>query len=184
MFTLYINTCSEKISVILFKKHSLFAIKEIEHQKSMSQFIMPTIKGVVGDNKLDNIVVVNGPGSFTGVRLGVVIAKTMAYLLDIPIKTITTLEELAVSLNNGDKTISLKEKNGYFVGSFDKQNNLIGEYKYFNNDEYKYFTKSNKITQIEEVDYIKVLKHALKKESTNPHLVNPIYVKKIGIGND
>ena len=66
--------------------------------------MFPAIKELIDEQKLDEIIVVNGPGSFTGVRLGVTIAKTLAYTLNIPIKTISSLEVSSIS-NNAQKSI-------------------------------------------------------------------------------
>ena len=43
---------------------------------------------------------VNGPGSFTGIRIGITIAKVYAWSLNIPITTISSLEAMAISSEN------------------------------------------------------------------------------------
>ena len=86
---------------------------------------MPTIKKALDGKNPEKIYVVNGPGSFTGVRLGVTIAKTFAYTLEIPIKTISSLELKAVSLVEKNKIVGVKENNGYYIGIFDEDNNLM-----------------------------------------------------------
>jgi tRNA threonylcarbamoyladenosine biosynthesis protein TsaB len=53
--------------------------------------------------EIDQIVVGIGPGSYTGVRIGVSIAKMIGYLNDIPVKTISTLALIASS--SGEKEI-------------------------------------------------------------------------------
>ena len=47
---------------------------------------------------LDKIVVAKGPGSYTGVRIGVTIAKTFAWTLNIPLVGISSLEALAAGV--------------------------------------------------------------------------------------
>ena len=47
---------------------------------------------------LDKIVVAKGPGSYTGVRIGVTIAKTLAWTLNIPLVGISSLEALAAGV--------------------------------------------------------------------------------------
>lgn len=46
---------------------------------------------------LTQIAVAKGPGSYTGVRIGVTIAKTLAWSLNIPVKTVSSLEVLAAN---------------------------------------------------------------------------------------
>lgn len=176
---LYINTCGTKIDIKLFKKGKIIKEEIINGQKSTSQFIMPTIKKVVGDNEVSEIVVVNGPGSFTGARLGVTIAKTFAYVKNIPLKTISTLEEKAISSKSSKKIISVEEVNGFFVGVFNKSNKLIGDYKYLNKVEYEEFSKKYKIINEVKYDYEKIIEFSSKKEAINPHAAKALYVKLI-----
>ena len=49
----------------------------------------------VGKDQIDSFVVANGPGSFTGLRIGIAMAKAMAQGLERPAIGITTLEALA-----------------------------------------------------------------------------------------
>ena len=93
MLKLFISTYNELIQIGLFKDNNLFDKSEFETYKSHSEFIIPMIKEILERNKLNvsnlnEIIVVNGPGSFTGTRLGVTDAKMLAFTLNIPIKTL------------------------------------------------------------------------------------------------
>ena len=142
---------------------------------------MPIIKKVLGKTTPKSIVVCNGPGSFTGVRLGVTIAKTLAHTLNIPIRTITSLECLAVSLDKPERIVAFNDKNGYYIGIFDENMELVGDYEYLKNIEYNEFSKKYEIYIDVKIDYYKVMAYALNKEPINPHEVNPIYIKKIDV---
>ncbi len=181
MKTLYINTCTKKIIIKVFNKNKVIKEESITGQTNNSQFIMPTIKKALEDNLPDEIIVANGPGSFTGVRLGVTIAKTMAYIKDIPIKTITTLEEMAVSLNLEQKIVALEENNGYFVAIFNKNNELIGDYQYLTKLEFENFSQKYDVKTNVTIDDYRLITYCKEKESINPHKVNPIYVKLIDV---
>lgn len=178
MKSLYINTCSQNIIIKFLKNNKILREESIGGQKNNSQFIMPLIKKILADETPESIIVVIGPGSFTGVRLGVTIAKTFAFVKNIPIRTITTLEEIAISTKGTEKLVSIKENNGYFVGHFDKHNILMEDYSYYSNQEYEEFLKNNVIKN-NKLDYKKIIKHALKKETVNPHTIKPAYVKVI-----
>lgn len=178
---LFIDTHLNDVIIILSENGKIICEERLEEEKENSKLIMPTIKKVLGENTPESIIVVNGPGSFTGVRLGVTIAKTFAYTLDIPIRTITSLECIAACTEDCDKIVAFCDKNGYYVGIFDEDLNLIGNYEYLSNSEFsEYREKHNVITDVT-IDYNKVIAYALKKETLNPHKVNPIYVKKLDV---
>ncbi len=184
MKTLYINTCFDNVIIKFFNKNKIIAEDTITGQHNNSQFIMPSIKKVLNDDKPESIIVVNGPGSFTGVRLGVTIAKTFAYVLNIPIRTITSLEEIAFSIDKEKQIFGINDKNGYYIGIFDVDNNLVGDYKYLSNIEYDKFNSEYKVITDVSIDYNKVLNNALKKEPQNAHSVKPIYIKLIEVEKD
>ncbi|MFI3261140.1 MAG: tRNA (adenosine(37)-N6)-threonylcarbamoyltransferase complex dimerization subunit type 1 TsaB [bacterium] len=181
MKNLYINTCGKDVIIKYFKKTSIISEETVVGQKSNSQFIMPSIKKVLDGQIPEGIVVVVGPGSFTGVRLGVTIAKTFAYIKNIPIRTVTSLDEIAISVNSKEKNVAIVENNGYFVGTYDSDNLLIKELEYLSNEEFSIANKDNKYFVTTEIRYDKVMSFALKKEPENPHTIKPIYVKKIEV---
>ncbi len=186
MYTLYIDTHSGYINIILYKEDKIIKRKEIESNFNHSITTMPIIIDTLKEASIDvkevkDIIVVNGPGSFTGVRIGVTIAKTLAYTLQIPVKVMSSLLIKAVSFTHEEVHIVEREKNGVFIGHFSKENTLLEEYNYLKNSEYNAIhNKENYIENIE-IDYLKVKKFAKKIESINPHAVNPLYVKKIEV---
>ncbi|MCA1032902.1 tRNA (adenosine(37)-N6)-threonylcarbamoyltransferase complex dimerization subunit type 1 TsaB [Bacillus timonensis] len=73
--------------------------------------VMPAIQKLLEDcgltpKDLDKIVVANGPGSYTGVRIGVTIAKTLAWSLGIPLVGVSSLEVLSMNGRYFDGLIS------------------------------------------------------------------------------
>ncbi len=178
---LFIDTHLFDLVILLTKDNEIVDKIIIKDEKENSKVLMPGIVKILDGRSPESIIVVNGPGSFTGVRLGVTIAKTLAYTLNIPIRTITSLECLAVSADSNEKIVSFSDNNGYYVGRFDQDNNLLGEYEYLNNTEYEVFKNNNKVTENIDINYEKVIEFTMKKNPINPHQVNPIYIKKIAV---
>ncbi len=177
---LFIDTHLNDVIIMLSKNGKIIKQKIVKDEKENSKIIMPLIKKVLNKAIPESIIVVNGPGSFTGVRLGVTIAKTLAYTLKIPIRTISSLECLAVSLPNEEKIVAFSDNNGYYIGIFNKES-LIGNYEYLSNSEFEKYSQKHPVTTNIELDYNKIIAYALSKETQNPHEVNPLYIKKIDV---
>ena len=84
MWSLFIDTHYKNIVIVLYQNEELVDIVNKEVSKDHSVFIMPLLEELLKKNKitvhdLNEIYVCKGPGSFTGIRLCVTIAKTLAY---------------------------------------------------------------------------------------------------------
>ena len=178
---LFIDTHLNDVIIILSENGRIKKEKKILNEKQNSKIIMPLIKKMLGQEQPESIIVVNGPGSFTGVRLGVTIAKTLAYTLQIPIYTITSLECMALNVEDDDKIVGFSDKNGYYIGIFSDNCTLIGDYEYLSNTEFSEFSAKYNVLVDVKIDYEKVINYALTLKSINPHKVNPIYIKKIDV---
>ena len=192
MYTLFISTFSELITIGLLKDGKEIDRLEQVSSRNHSIYTIPMIeelldKNEIKTNYLNEIIVVNGPGSFTGVRIGVTIAKTLAYTLDITIKTITSLEAYAVSYTSDkNKLVAIPDLKGKYIGYFTKDNDLLSNYIYLNNKEYDKYIEDKKDYLIENDSFNlnDIYNYLKNKEGINPHLVNPIYIKGIDALND
>ncbi len=186
MYTLFISTFDKIITIGLLKDGKVLDTNIKESTQNHSVYTMPMIESILNKNEVDvkklgEIIVVNGPGSFTGVRIGVTIAKTFAYTLNIPIKTITSLLAYAVSLDSNDKkVITISDMKGKYVGYFDYNNKVI-DYIYLKNSEFSEYIKDKEkyLVVDNKFDLEKIYKYLLNVESTLSHNVNPIYIKGI-----
>jgi len=98
---LSIETATKICSVALAKNGKLIASKESFEGNSHSTQLAPFIKEIIDAseytfNDLDAVAVSMGPGSYTGLRIGVSTAKGLCFGLDIPLITVSTLEAMAV----------------------------------------------------------------------------------------
>lgn len=183
MYTLYLDTHGTNIVIVLYKEGKLLCKKEAETHQNHSVTTMPILLDILASvgieiQDIKEILVVNGPGSFTGVRLGVTIAKTLSFTLQIPIKTLSSLQIKAISFSHEIVRIVEREKNGVFLGTFDKDNKLLGDYSYVVNKNYE--ERENDIEKVE-LDYEKIIEFSKNLNSIPSHAVNPLYVKQIEV---
>jgi tRNA threonylcarbamoyladenosine biosynthesis protein TsaB len=96
-----LETATKNCSVAINKDGSLLAYKEeVSENYSHSEQLIPFIQSVLIDQQLelsdlDAIAVSKGPGSYTGLRIGVSTAKGLCYSLGIPLLAHSTLEAMA-----------------------------------------------------------------------------------------
>ncbi len=178
--TLFIDTHESLITIGLKINDKIF-VKTKESEYSHSIFTMPMIKEIFEENKcnikdLNEIIVVNGPGSFTGIRIGLSIAKTIAYALNIKIKTISSLTAYLISSNlNEDKMCVIEDNKGYYVSVFDKNNKSLVDEEYITEMNYKYKEVPHELNIGTIINYCSNIK------GENVHTVKANYVKKIEV---
>ena len=197
MRILYIDTSSSYLYTSIVENNKVLSEIKEEFGQSLSEVALPRIVSMFEDTKLspkdiDKIIVVNGPGSFTGIRIGITIAKIYAWSLNIPITTIYSLEAMAIS---SDKNIYhvpiLNARRGYvYTAIYDKdykevlkpchilltdlQEKLkeISDYEFISNDEFDDLKLESYSPNFE-----KIINYFKDKENINPHAVNPEYLK-------
>ena len=100
MSILSIDTSSAVSSVAVLSAERVAAEVSMQGALTHSETLMPHIETALGmarveKSELEGIAVSIGPGSFTGLRIGLASAKMMAYALHIPLIAVPTLEALA-----------------------------------------------------------------------------------------
>lgn len=102
LLILGIDTSGKTASTCLYdsKTETFLAENTLYTQKTHSQVIMPMVKNMIYDagkklSDIDRIAVANGPGSYTGLRIGVAGVKAMCFALGCNCTGVSTLEGLA-----------------------------------------------------------------------------------------
>ena len=198
MISLFLDTSSKKLVVILVKDNKIIGFKELESINDHASHLIPFIDELLKENNIttkdiNKIFVVNGPGSFTGTRIGVTVGKVLAYSNDIPVIPVSSLKQYIFSLENYNYYVSIiKDKNNrMYYGIYDKDYNDIVIDKYQTKD---VFMKDieNLVNAVfiseEEIDGINTIKPILninklieyyKDKEINAHYLKPNYLKKI-----
>jgi tRNA threonylcarbamoyladenosine biosynthesis protein TsaB len=119
---LLIETSTQVCSVALCADGKVLSIRESHDQKSHSELITTFIEEVLKDvgiefDQLDAVAVSKGPGSYTGLRIGVSTAKGICYAIEKPLLAIDTLEAMTSGFR--DKFINKISQNDLFCPMID-----------------------------------------------------------------
>ena len=130
MRILAIDTSSPICSVAILENDNLIDEINLDDGRTHSENLMPLIDSILKRNNLDikDIEMISccvGPGSFTGIRIGVATIKPMAEILNIKIASVISLEVLAKNVENTETIVSLIDarNNQVYCGIFDKKYN-------------------------------------------------------------
>lgn len=195
MITLFIDTSFSDVSIALLKNNKIVSkkIENIpnEHSKYAILYIEEVLKKAnVEANQVNNIMVVNGPGSFTGIRIGLTIAKIYAYLLNISVTLVSSLKALALSCDDQLTLALIDAKNdNYYLALYDEDYNELIKEHFSNIEEVNQICKDyknvkivtnsniNNYLKIQNLNIEKIVKYYQNNEKVNAHQVLPNYLK-------
>lgn len=137
MKILSIDTSTMMTSITIMEDNRIIGDYNISQEETHSEMLIPLLKRAVDDLKIildeiDLFAVASGPGSFTGLRIGMASIKAIAQVFDKPIVGVSTLEAMAFSILNNDSIISLIDARGkrYYTGMYKWQDNkLVKEFE-------------------------------------------------------
>ncbi len=198
MINLYIDTSSSYLYSALIKdKKILQEVKENYGQKLSVEALPQIIKlfeiASITPKDIEKIFVVVGPGSFTGIRIGVTIAKTMAFSLKISIIPVSSLKAMAISARKDTPYIMplIDARRGYVYGAvYDKnmrevvkeQHILLTELVDKVPDTYSVISNDQLPVTVSREEYdpdiLKIVTFYDSEKPISPHLVNPNYLKR------
>ena len=132
MKILSIDTSSNICGVSILEDTNLICNLDSNTGRTHSENLMPMIEEIFNKTSLsikdiDLIVCDKGPGSFTGIRIGIATAKAFNDSLEIPCIGISSLEALAYNIKNDGLICSIidcKNDNCYFA-LYERKNNII-----------------------------------------------------------
>ena len=205
MNILSFNTSTEKFSLAIYKKNKIIFYYSRILEKNYSKYLIPIIQDSLNKAKINlkqiNIISISlGPGSFTGIRLGIAAAKGLSAPHNISLFGFNNMDLILNSLdkkNNNKKILILikSKKNDFYYQIFDSKHKPLNKIAYFSNFKLPKFSKNEEILVTGDINketknkikFIVKKKFLFKKNSFNAkNLINLTklnlsknYVKKI-----
>ena len=130
MLTLIIDTSHKYLAVGLANSQGLLVEKQDQLKQQQSEFLLPYINAVFKESGLDKkditrVVVTDGPGSYTGMRIALTFVKTLSLAMpELKVYTINTLLSLS-GLNSGFAFIDGRSKR--IFGAYIKDGKVMDE---------------------------------------------------------
>ena len=196
MTVLYLDTSSSLFCTAIYQDGKVVNQIQKQLEKDMSKEALPLLKQMleevsISPNEVDKIIVCSGPGSFTGIRIGMTIAKVYAWALQKDITMISSLEAMVVSSTSSVVMPLIDARRGYVYGALYKEGKaIIPDGYYYLEDLLKkaqsyepYHVVSNDHFEgLMTASYLpncqKIIETYQNRESISPHLVNPCYLKQ------
>lgn len=133
MKLLAFDTTNSGISIAILQNSTLLAKTTISESGKQAEILIPEIEKILHAQKiwyqdLDLIAATKGPGSFTGVRIGMAVARTLRIATNLPLILIDSLEAVAFKHReyHGEILVAIDARmDEFFVGKFFAQNGKI-----------------------------------------------------------
>lgn len=197
MKILYIDTSTDYLYTGIVSDNVLLAEIKQRFSHDLSKYALYEISEMlkkvnINPTEVDKIIVVNGPGSFTGIRVGMTIAKIYAYTLKKKIISISSLDAMQISTSSNNLIVPVIDaRRGFVYAGIYQDNNELLKKQYIkfedlldklNNYQKEYTIVSNDNLKIDNVvsynpDILKIVNTYKDNEDINPHLVEPNYLK-------
>lgn len=198
MIELFLDTSTKYITLAIIKDNVQCYFFHDKVFEDLSIKIIPLIKQAFDECQLnakdiDRIYVTNGPGSFTGIRIGLTIMKVMAWSLNIKIIPVSSLELMATTKVDTDYIIPYIDarRGNCFVAVYDTSLNNVIQDQFVNFETFIDNIEPSKTFKVvsyddvnhenhiyPQIDIMKIINKHRYDKPINPHLVNPNYLKK------
>jgi tRNA threonylcarbamoyl adenosine modification protein YeaZ len=185
---LFIDTCFKDLNIGIFQNNSFFNIKfSIPTNNNLTDitidYINKMLKKInIRPSEIKKIYLTNGPGSFTGCRIGNIITKVWKDINeDIEIFKINSLK---LQTTKENQISILDAKGGKFYTSVYKKNSLIGEIELKNEKEILEIANNDKLDIIKDNEGINIFENFFFHLKNNDFIssscerLKPLYVKK------
>ena len=196
MIDLLVDTSLSYIRIALFKDNKLLDFIDEYVDRDLSKLFCVRVNEILVKNSLsfkdiNNIFSVTGPGSFTGIRIGLTFVKVLAFSLNKKVVPISELQILASTPFNTKYVVPVIDaRRGFvFAGVYDNELNNILDDSYINIEDLLNKIDLSDVTFVSyndfsfdtvkpNIDFIKVYLKNKNRNSVESHFLVPNYLKK------
>ncbi len=129
MVSLLLDTSNTNLSIGLAKDHKVIDQVTYEAWQKQSEFLVNELdillkKNNLTRNDIEKVIAAKGPGSYTGVRIALTVAKVSAFALNVPLYLVSSLEALKDENEPSICLMNARSKRSY-MGVYDKENIIL-----------------------------------------------------------
>ncbi|WP_279194024.1 tRNA (adenosine(37)-N6)-threonylcarbamoyltransferase complex dimerization subunit type 1 TsaB, partial [Holdemania massiliensis] len=119
MITLCMDTSSKFLVLALIQEDELIGKRCLSSWKRQSEMIFPQLTELLAEcdltpKAIDQVVVTKGPGSYTGVRIAMTVAKVLCSTANLPLYALPTLELIGAGKTKAAVLLDARSQRAYF----------------------------------------------------------------------
>lgn len=196
MINLFIDTSYKSMYVALLKDDILLDYTNLMAEANFSELLLPSVDSLLKKNRctlneIGKIFVTVGPGSFTGIRIGLTVCKVLAWTLGKGVIPLSSLEFMATTSVDTDYIIPVIDArhNKVFCAIYDNKLNKIVDDSYTSlNELYSDIKGTYTFVSYDSLEYnniiipnynvSKIIKKHINDNEVSCHAIKPNYLKK------
>ena len=190
MLSLILDSANKELGVAIAKDNEIIDEIKYDAWQKQSELMIPEIERIFKRNSISpkdisEILVSQGPGSYTGVRIALTIAKVYAYALNLPIYAFSSLNILENPEKASICLINAKGNRSYFA-VYDKEKAIVDDKVLTNNEVIEYVNSHPEYVICGDASYIDivsekhdVLKNMLRLKSDKYLVSNVLSLKAV-----
>ena len=160
MYTILLDSSNTKLSVGVSKNNELIDYISYEAWQQQSEFMVKELdtlltKHNISRNDISDVMVAVGPGSYTGVRIALTIAKTMSVALNVKIYPVSSLRVLKKGSLPSICLINARSNRSY-IGVYEGDEVILSDTIMNNNDVLEYIASHNDFVLCGDTKYLKI----------------------------
>ncbi len=130
MLLLALDTSADRVSIALLDEDKVWGFIQEEMERGHAESLMPMLARLLENThmtlkEIDGIAVSVGPGSFTGVRVGLAAARAFGLALKIPVYGVTCFESVAFAIHKPVAVVLDTKRDDYYAAFFDEHGNIV-----------------------------------------------------------